>query len=91
MEKSLNDLPIRAKEDEYPVGLDAAKSTTPKEEVTPRLNYLQDEESSEQVIPDEELLDIAWRYKWLALLCVCAFPLGQNCEWWLSAPVNRMN
>lgn len=28
---------------------------------------------------DTELLDIAWKYKWLALLCVCAFPLGQNC------------
>jgi hypothetical protein len=83
MEKSLNDLPVRAKGDD--VGLDAAKSATPKEEVTPRLDYLQDEESSEQVIPDEELLDIAWKYKWLALLCVCAFPLGQNCEWWLSA------
>lgn len=83
MEKSLNDLPVRAKGDD--VGLDAAKSTTPKEEVTSRLDYLQDEESSEQVIPDEELLDIAWKYKWLALLCVCAFPLGQNCEWWLSA------
>ncbi|KAH8078305.1 major facilitator superfamily domain-containing protein, partial [Filobasidium floriforme] len=23
-------------------------------------------------------LNIAWKYKWLALLCVCAFPLGQN-------------
>lgn len=85
MEKSLNALPIRAKEDGYPAGLDAAKSTTPKEEVPPRLDYLQDEESSEQVIPEEELLDIAWKYKWLALLCVCAFPLGQNCEWLLSA------
>ena len=29
---------------------------------------------------DTELLDIAWKYKWLALLCVCAFPLGQNCR-----------
>lgn len=25
------------------------------------------------------LLPIPWQYKWLALLCACAFPIGLNC------------
>ena len=27
-----------------------------------------------------KLLEIPWQYKWLALLCACAFPIGLNCE-----------
>ena len=88
MEKTDDDIALRIKD--APVLFDAGESEkTLKEEVAPRLDYLQHDEGSNEADSDEELLDIAWKYKWLALLCVCAFPLGQNCERFLALDTIR--
>lgn len=29
---------------------------------------------------EEEQVEISWKYKWLALVCVMLFPIGQNCR-----------
>ena len=42
-------------------------------------------ESGDEPDPTK-LLEIPWQYKWLALLCACAFPIGLNCE--CSRPIS---
>lgn len=85
MEKTY-EIDLRAKDSPTLLDVDESKKSSHNQpETAPRLDYLggrgdQDNESgSEPTNPDEQLLDIAWKYKWLALLCVCVFPLGQNC------------
>jgi hypothetical protein len=78
MEKSTNSGTPGARPEQpsgSPIDLSVKKEL--EEASAPKLHYTEEDVESG---PDSELLDIAWRYKWLALLCVCAFPLGQNCK-----------
>jgi hypothetical protein len=78
MEKATNS-DTRGSSQEQP-RVDSSDLSTKKEldgPGAPELRYTTEEDVESG--SDTELLDIAWKYKWLALLCVCAFPLGQNC------------
>ena len=78
MEKAANSV-ARGSSEEQP-RVDSTDLSTKKEldsPEAPELRYTT--EGDVESGSDVELLDIAWKYKWLALLCVCAFPLGQNC------------
>lgn len=53
-----------------------AEKETVKHDTLPTLDFEQGEAEFDEL----PAVDIAWKYKWLALLCVVVFPIGQNCR-----------